>query len=134
MRMLLDASALVNLVKRGEISQLSQAQTLDLAIYEALNAVWKEHHKLKKISMETAAAFASLLQRAFNIIDKTSIEGIEEETFHIACKHGITIYDASYVAAALKRNLPLVTDDRRLAEKISGIVRTKSSREIQNII
>ncbi|MEM2768210.1 MAG: type II toxin-antitoxin system VapC family toxin [Candidatus Bathyarchaeia archaeon] len=134
MRMLLDASALVNLVKRGEISQLSQAQTLDLAIYEALNAVWKEHHKLKKISMETAAAFASLLQRAFNIIDKTSIEGIEEETFHIACKHGITIHDASYVAAALKRNLPLVTDDRRLAEKISGIVRTKSSREIQNII
>lgn len=130
MKMLVDASALVNIVKRAEMSKLREAITLDLALYEALNAVWKEHSKLKKIDLETALNFATLIQKTFNIIDKTSIEGMEEETFNTACKHKLTIYDASYVSLALKKGLTLVTDDKKLAEKIGKMVETKTSCEI----
>jgi len=130
MRILLDSSALLNIVKRAEISKLGEAATLDLALYEALNAVWKEHLKLKRIDRDTALELATLLQKTFNVIGKVSIEGVERETFEIACKHELTIYDASYVTAAERNNCTLITDDKKLAEKIKEIVKTKSSREI----
>jgi predicted nucleic acid-binding protein len=41
---LLDAGAIVNLVKKGGLKPLAEGATLDLTIYEALNAVWKEHY------------------------------------------------------------------------------------------
>ncbi|MEM2703207.1 MAG: hypothetical protein QXR45_08610 [Candidatus Bathyarchaeia archaeon] len=55
---------------RLRMSKLREAITLDLALYEALNAVWKEHSKLKKIDLETALNFATLIQKTFSIIDK----------------------------------------------------------------
>ncbi|MBS7634582.1 type II toxin-antitoxin system VapC family toxin [Candidatus Bathyarchaeota archaeon] len=130
MKYLLDASALVNIVKRGEISKLHDAATIDLALYEALNAVWKEHFQLKKIDRKTAIEFVALLQRIFSVIDKISIEGLEKEIFEIACEHELTIYDASYVVNAIKRGCILLTDDRKLAGKTREIVEVKSSREI----
>lgn len=40
------SSAIINLVKRGYLKPLSKGVTLDLAIYECLSAVWKEHFLL----------------------------------------------------------------------------------------
>ncbi|MEM3377963.1 MAG: hypothetical protein QW674_03325 [Candidatus Bathyarchaeia archaeon] len=40
------------------MSKLREAIRLDLALYEALNAVWKEYSKLK-IDLETAVSFAT---------------------------------------------------------------------------
>ena len=44
-----DASAIVNLIKRGLTSPFTDGPTLDLAIYECLNVVWKEYKLLKKL-------------------------------------------------------------------------------------
>ncbi|MEM2998998.1 MAG: hypothetical protein QXX34_00530 [Candidatus Bathyarchaeia archaeon] len=40
------------------MSKLREAIRLDLALYEALNAVWKEYSKLK-IDLETVVSFAT---------------------------------------------------------------------------
>lgn len=43
--------------------------TLDLAIYEALNALWKEVNLLKKIDDKTALEFAEVVSKAIEAMD-----------------------------------------------------------------
>lgn len=37
---LLDASSLINIIKRSKLAILASAGTLDLALYESLNVIW----------------------------------------------------------------------------------------------
>ena len=106
---------------------LSDGFILDLTIYEAANVVWKEHYLLNKISIDTAAKFIEVLSKIFEVIGVLSVKGLESEVFNIAVKHGLTIYDASYVAVAVRRKLTLVTDDKELRKKASHIVKTITS-------
>lgn len=130
MRPLLDASALLNIVKRAELDKLRDAATLDLALYEALNAIWKEHVLLERMDWNTAYEFSKLVSEVFNVIEKHGIEGLELDVLQQAVEHGITIYDASYLTIAVKKNFILVTDDERLSEKIKNKIMVKNSRSI----
>ncbi|MEM4584651.1 MAG: type II toxin-antitoxin system VapC family toxin [Ignisphaera sp.] len=124
---LYDANAILNLVKRGELRVLLGGHTLDLAIYETANAIWKEYHLLKKIRIETVYKLIELLSKIFNILDLHTIRGFEKDVMDIAVREGITIYDASYIYIAMKNNLTLVTDDRKLmniAKKYVNIATT----------
>jgi predicted nucleic acid-binding protein len=70
---LFDASAIVNLVKKGYLKPLAEGATLDLAIYEALNAVWKEHYLIRHLDEETAKKLLSVMERIFDVITIASI-------------------------------------------------------------
>jgi len=120
----------VNLVKKGMLRGFSYGFILDLTIYEAANVVWKEYYLLNKISMDTAAKFIEVLSKIFEVIDVLSVKGLESEVFNIAVKHGLTIYDASYVTVAMRRKLTLVTDDKELRETVSHIVKTVTSDDL----
>jgi len=48
-----DASAIVNLAKRGFLKPPGEGFSLDLAVYESLKAVWKEHKLQKRIDAGT---------------------------------------------------------------------------------
>ena len=63
-----DASAIVNLIKRGLTSPFTDGLTLDLAIYECLNVVWKEYKLLKKLDEETASSFIKIISDVLSII------------------------------------------------------------------
>ena len=63
---LLDSSAIMNLVKRGDLSVFTNAHTLDLALYETLNAVWKEIYLIKRISVETGFKLTEIIASIFN--------------------------------------------------------------------
>ncbi len=128
---LFDASSIVNLVKRGIVKPFTEGATIELALYESLNAVWKEHRLLKRIDGETAAEFVAILSRLFEAIRVLSARGLEAEIFDLASRDGLTVYDASYVCVAAESGLVLVTDDRRLREKASKYVRAISSRELK---
>ena len=117
---LFDSSAVINLVKRGIVEPFAEAVTLELALYECVNAVWKEHRLLKRIDRETV----------FRVVGRVSIAGSEEGVFKLAAGEGITVYDASYVYAAMKDGLTLVTDDHALADKASKYVGVTSSSEL----
>jgi len=126
---LFDASSIVNLVKKGVVRFFSIGSTIDLALYESINAVWKEYKLLKRFDKNTALEFIKILDDIFNIIDTFSIKSLEKEVFEIASKEGLTIYDASYIAIAKKNNLILVTDDHVLMKKASNYVKTMNSSD-----
>jgi len=125
-----DASAVVNLIKRGLTSPLTDGLTLDLAIYECLNVVWKEYKLLKKLDEETASSFIKIISDVLSIIRMDSIKGSENEVFNLACKEGLTIYDASYLHASMKMQATLITDDRKLKEKGSKYVKVLSTEKL----
>ncbi|MEM3974717.1 MAG: DNA-binding protein, partial [Ignisphaera sp.] len=81
---LYDASAILNLVKRGELRVFLGGHTLDLAIYEVANAVWKECYLLGKIKIETAYKVIELISGIFNVLNLHSVKGFEKEVMDIA--------------------------------------------------
>ena len=55
---------------------------------------------------------------------------MEDKVFENAVKYKITVYDSSYLTYAVENDLILVTDDKRLSNKVKGIVKVKSTSEI----
>ncbi len=125
-----DASAIVNLIKKGEVKALEKGVTLDLALYESLNAIWKECHLLKKMEEEIAKEFVEILKGIFEVISIRSMRGGEIKVLELAFKEGITAYDASYLALAMEEKRALVTDDKRLRKVASKYVKTLSTSDL----
>ena len=124
---LVDASALVNVVKRGKLGALSRASTLDLALYESLNAVWKEVYLQKRLRRETGLKFAKVVASVLALTEKHSIGGLEEKVLELALEEGLTVYDAAYICVASEKGLTLVTDDEKLRRAASKYVKTATS-------
>jgi len=84
-----------------------------LAIYEVANAVWKQEHLLK--SVDDGLQYVGIL---YGLIDSGKItviasnEKLLQESYQIAIRQGITIYDAIFIALALDLDLSLKTFDR----------------------
>ena len=91
--------------------------TLDLAFAEAGNVVWK-HVKMGRIKPEDAVRRTEILQKLINTSEVYKSEDILVEAIELAVKYDITVYDALFVALALKLNDKLVTTDRKLYEKL----------------
>ena len=86
----------MNLIKRGVIKPLANGLTLDLALYESLNALWKEHKLLKKVDKETVLSFIEVISGIFKTIPTETIRGLEKEVFDLASKEDLIIHDAAY--------------------------------------
>ncbi|MEM0365136.1 MAG: type II toxin-antitoxin system VapC family toxin [Candidatus Nitrosocaldus sp.] len=121
---LLDASALITLIKHGKIGTFDRSAILDLTIYESMNAIWKEYSLLKNLDDVTAFKLLNILNKIFNIVERISIVGYEEDVLALAYKEKITVYDASYICIARVRDLVLVTNDMRLRAVASRYVGT----------
>jgi len=128
--MLFDASSIVNLVKRGVVKPLAGNATLDLAVYEAFNAVWKEHAVLGRIDGETAGRLARILAGVFELMDLLSAAGSAEAILGLAVDTGLTFYDAAYLYKAGERGYTLVTDDKRLLREAAGRVEALSTAQL----
>lgn len=91
--------------------------TLDLAFAEAGNVVWK-HVKIGRIVAEDAVDRAGVLRRLINTSKIFRAEEILEDAVKLAVNYDITVYDALFVALAMKLNERLVTTDRKLYDKV----------------
>jgi len=125
-----DASSVVNLIRRGIIKPLGEGLTLDLAVYESLNAVWKECKVLRRINEKLALRYIEILAELFKIMELTSVKNHEKEVFKLALNEGLTVYDAAYLYTAITRNATLVTDDENLRRKASKHVKTLKSTDL----
>jgi len=124
LRLLFDASALMNVVRRLGANALELAKgnyTLTLTVYEVGNAVWKEHVLLKRLAANDALELLRALLAMFKF---TSIVKPSDwlKVLTLASKLNITFYDASYIVAAAEHNLTLVTDDARLRRRVASNV------------
>lgn len=100
-----------DLLKRGYA-----LHTVDLALVECLNAVWKHARIHGDLSLEDADGAAKDLIRIYDDLQIILARDMAEEAFGIATGHNVTIYDALYIAAARQLRAPLYTADRKMHE------------------
>ncbi len=125
-----DASSIVNLIKKGIVKPFADGITIDLALYESLNAVWMEYQLLKRLDRDTALLFLDVIGNVFNVIKVLPIRGLEKEIFDLASKEDLTVYDTSYLYVAMRNKFTLVTDDQRLRSRASKYVKVITSSEL----
>ncbi len=129
-RYLLDASSLVRALKEAKLSPLGGQALQWLTIYEALNALWKEAYLLRRIDVHDALSLATVIAEVARNMVVLEPAGLEEEILEIAVTRGVTVYDASYIALARKHGLILVTEDRKLRQAASELVRVASLDQV----
>lgn len=135
--LILDANILVKLVMNESGSKEARAavasvlkkgytlHTVDLALAEGLNAIWKHAAALKDLKREEANPAVEDLTRIYDRLNIIATRELATDAMHIALTQNITAYDALYIAAAQKTNSTLYTADQKLHDAASGITNTK---------
>jgi len=129
MNLIFDSSAIINLCGEKKTEKLLDGWTINLAIYELGNAVWKQVKVYRRITVDEANLLLDSLTEVFKRLRKPSSEN-PLKTLEIAVKEDLTYYDASYISAAVENNLTLVTDDEKLYNAGKIYVRTMRSNEL----
>ena len=93
-----------------------------LWLVEAGSALWRRHRRAL-ISVEEATAGMSFLREVPVLAVDTS--EVAESALRLALELGHPIYDCTYLALALREELPLVTADQKFAARLqrSGYTR-----------
>jgi len=96
--------------------------TVDLAVKEVLNTIWRDYSIRKTINIDLAIRLRQVL---FSMIGVNVLIEPEDryisKGFEIALKTGITVYDALYIALAAEKNLPLITLDEKQAKASENV-------------
>ena len=90
--------------------------TVDLALPEALNTIWKHSLKISDLSQDEAIDSAKDLLRAWATLKVYPSEEVAEEALKLALKEGITAYDALYIQLAKPLRANLATFDKKLSK------------------
>ena len=99
--------------------------TVDFALAEGLNVVWKHANVLKDLKAQEAQPTAEDLTKVYDALNIVTAREIAQETTQIALTHNITVYDALYIAATQKLNATLYTADQKLCNIANGIANSK---------
>jgi predicted nucleic acid-binding protein len=112
-----DSSFIVEaLLKRKELFQ-EDLVTVDLAVYESVNSIWKHQFLIKDLS--DGLPYVSVL---YGFIESGRIrvihpgEELMARGYSLAAKNKLSIYDAIFIALALELDLELATFDKHQAE------------------
>ena len=124
--MILDASVLVKLVITEPGSEqardivrraVSEGEVLacpDIALAEALNALWKQHALLKRTTADVFKGAVEDLLRLWRLLRVWATEELAVLACELALKVRLPIYDALYLALAEKAQDRLFTFDEKL--------------------
>lgn len=116
-----DASALAKYILREENWTAlreyldDEPHSLDLALVETCNAVWKHFVLYKKISRDDARFRFKVLMMLRDVVIFEPLENYLQPAVEIAMSEEITIYDALYLAQAEKQG-GLLTGDKMQSE------------------
>lgn len=105
-------AAVKSFVRKG-----SALYTVDLALTEAMNVIWKHAKLLKELDDKKVASALEDLVRLFDGLNVISTRDLTAESMQIALTRNLTIYDTLYLAAAQKMNGTLFTTDQKLCSK-----------------
>ena len=116
MKRLYDTSAMINMVLYDpERTDVFVGEViLDLTLYEAGSTMLKICRRNQKTAEESKSVLVEMVKFMQNMrsLNATSLA---QEIFDVSIKRNLSYYDAAYLAAAVKNNLTLVTDDHKLA-------------------
>ncbi len=89
----------------------------DLFYTECANILWKYVRRFNYSAEEARSDLLDLRQLNLSVV---ATEDILTNAFDLAVEHNLTVYDACYVALASMLELPLLTADERLVNKMKG--------------
>ncbi|WP_297552551.1 type II toxin-antitoxin system VapC family toxin [Thermococcus sp.] len=111
-----DASVLVKVVLKepgwDEIELDSNTATLDYALVESMNAIWKAIRR-SRIAEETGKTLIAVLKLIGSGMLTFEAQNFFGRGLEIALKENITIYDALYIALAEALKAELLTADEK---------------------
>ena len=99
--------------------------TVDLALAECLNAVWKHAQTHKDLEVEDAKSAVQDLVRIYDSLQVVSARDLSGDAADISLDQNVTVYDSLYIAAAKKLRIPLYTADQKLHDISKEIVTSK---------
>jgi len=85
---------------------------------ECGNILWKHAHLRGSITPAEAQSKPAALEAL--PLQALSTKDLAASALTIALAHGLTTYDACYVAASVQERVPLITADDRLVRKLAG--------------
>lgn len=92
--------------------------TPDLFYVESTNVLWKYARRGKMPIEDANAAVDKLCRLALRSVATASLVS---DALEIAHSYDVTAYDAVYAALARRENMPLVTADEALVQKLVGL-------------
>ena len=92
----------------------AEATVPGIWVYEVANAVAGGLRR-RRITEAAGASFIKDVQALPIQVDGEGERRVFEAVFQVACRHGLTVYDAAYLELAMRRGLPLATVDGELA-------------------
>ena len=99
--------------------------TVDIALVECLNVIWKHTNLLKDLTREEASLAVEDLTKLFDGLTIATTRELKEEAINVAISQNITVYDALFIAAAQKMNATLYTADKKLCAKTNKPIKSK---------
>lgn len=123
---LFDPSALINCVWPGRAAKILSEYTIELVKFEVGNYVWKRRSSL---GYEESKNLLEKLLELINLMNILHVDFLEALPLEI--EENITIYDSSYIQAAIQNNLELVTDDLKLYNVARKYVEVLRSQDIR---
>ena len=99
---------------RGFLREGFSPYTVDLALAESLNALWKHvrlHGDLEAGDARSAVKDLTVIYDGLKVL---TARELSEEAMDLALNQKITVYDSLYIAAARRLKATLYTADRKL--------------------
>lgn len=127
---LFDSSSIYAIIKAGKTRILVLNDTCDLARYEIGNILLTERNVRKTLTEAEQKFLLDAVTQSLNFMNKINVEENEQGIIDLAIKYGLSFYDASYAYLAKKNDAVLVTEDGKLAKKISKYLMTISASEL----
>lgn len=107
-----------------EIVEQSEGITTDLALAETANVAWKRTVHIKQDPAVIRSSLSDCIAFISDTCDLIPTQELVEPAYDLACRYRITVYDALFVAAAVRCDCPLVTADAALASSVKSACRT----------
>ncbi len=109
-----DSSFIIEgILKRKELLEEDLILTVDLAVHEVVNSLWKHQHVLKDLG--DGLAYVSIL---YGLLESKKIRAVSpneelmRRSYLLAARNKASIYDTVFVALALDAGLELATFDK----------------------
>ncbi|MFP3191203.1 MAG: type II toxin-antitoxin system VapC family toxin [Thermoproteota archaeon] len=123
-----DSSSIYSAIKLVVLGVLGGNYTVKIAEYELSNIIWKEVSLFRRITKEEGI---KLLLITKDILSTMNIEEIDEiKVGELAMDYNLTFYDASYLWLAIKKGIPLVSENEKLRKKAENIVEVRRLEDI----
>lgn len=119
MSYLFDSSSIFIAFKRDKEALLLDNYTINLAIFELGNIIWKEAYVFRTMTRKDAVEILDMFSEILSTMKIIEIRSLKREILNLAVEMGVSYYDAAYAYVTKDKNLILVTEDKRLRNALS---------------